>query len=274
MAKHISNDLRFERIAHWPGLIYRSQELEIPELAGHRPVSLWLPPDYFKSQQAWPVALFFDGQNLFEDEGSSMGQGWQLHHSLEARAQAGKAVPIVVGIHHGLDRDEEMSPWPALPGKVGKAKYKLEWLHTWLWPRLKAKLQILDRPEETLIGGSSLGGLLALYGLFHHPEYYGKALIMSPALWPGRFGIFQALMMARARHDAQIYLDHGQKEAEAGYEELGDILFQQSQYLAELLEILGFERDKDLKWHADPEGEHNERSWARRLPQALDFLYP
>lgn len=267
------DELKFTRL-DLPGLIYRSQNLEIPELNGSRPISLWLPPMYFTRQEPWPVALFFDGQNLFGDDGSTMGQGWQVHQVMEKRAQEGKIVPIVIGLHHGLDRDEEMSPWPPLPGKQGKAKFKLEWLHKWLWPRLKAKLQILDKPSETLIGGSSLGGLLALYALFHHPEYYGKALVMSPALWPDRFAIFNALMLTSARQDARIYLDHGLKEADNGQEEIGQLLFEQSKYMADLIEILGFERGQRLKWHEDPLGEHNERSWSRRLPEALEFLYP
>jgi len=269
----MSEALRFERLKDWPGLIYRSQVLEIPGLSGPRPVSLWLPPDYFTSQQRWPLAIFFDGQNLFADTGSFAG-GWQLHHVLTERAQAGLPVPVVVGVHHGPDRDAEMSPWSPYPGKTGLGPAKLNWIHTWLLPRLHQKLQVLPPPQPMLVGGSSLGGLLALYALFHHPEHYGQCLAMSPALWPDRFGIFNAIMLARPRAGARIYLDHGQKESPPGEEALGQILFEQTEVMSDLLEVLGFRRGETLLWHADPEGEHNEASWARRLPAALEFLYP
>lgn len=261
--------LHLDRVTRLPGLIYRSQPFELQGFEGPRPLSLWLPPDYFKTEQPWPLAIFFDGQNLFDDEGTMAG-GWQLHTALQARADAGLTVPVVVGLHHGPDRDAEMSPFDPYPGKRGQGKQLLTWLHEELFPRLLRKLRIENKPANTLVAGSSLGGLMALYALFHHPERYGKGLVMSPALWPGRFEIIQALMVAKARAGAQLYLDHGQREGEPPW---GPILYQQSEMLSELLQVMGFESEKTLRWVADPEGEHNETCWARRLPQALNFLY-
>ena len=31
--------------------------------------------------------------------------------------------------------------------------------------------------------------------------------------------------------------------------------------------------DHHLHWHPDPRGHHNEKSWRRRLPRALRYLY-
>ena len=53
----------------------------------------------------------------------------------------------------------------------------------------------------------------------------------------------------------KVYLDHGKKE---GDEMFGSILFNQSQLLADLLEILGLAPGQHLLWNPDPEGEHNE----------------
>jgi hypothetical protein len=283
-----------------------SQALNIPGLVGARPMSLWLPPDFERASEAqrasWPLAVFFDGQNLFGDQGTLAG-GWHMHQILKGRQADGKAVPVVLGIHHGPERDSEMSPFPPLPGITGKATAKLSWLVDWLLPQLKwsqiqnpldqnpFKLMLSPDPEQTLIGGSSLGGLLALYALFHYPQTFGKALVMSPALWPDRFAIFQDIMLCRPHPKAKIYLDHGQKEiqaqdlkedqdsghtlreAEAPRLDLGQLLFEQSQLMADLLEVLGFVPQNRLYWNPDPEGEHNERAWRRRLPVALDFLY-
>lgn len=262
-------NLRFERIKHWPSLIYRSQNLEIPGLEGARPISLYLPPDYFLSEKTYPLAFFFDGQNLYEDEGTLAG-GWHLHRVLDQRARAGKTVPVVVGIHHGPDRDAEMSPWDPYPGKQGKAEKKLTWMFEWLLPRLHRKLHLEKSNAQTLIGGSSLGGLLALYALFHYPAYLSRALVMSPALWVNRFAIFNALMLTTPPPQARIYLDHGGKE---GCECHGNLGFEQSQLLVDLLEVMNFQPGIHMLWNPDPEGLHNEQSWRRRLPAALDFLY-
>ena len=248
----MADSLHFERVSHWPGRIYRSQPLNISGLEGERPVSLWLPPDYPAAdapatERRWPLAVFFDGQNLFGDEGTLAG-GWQLHTALTARASACAAVPVVIGLHHGAQRESELSPWDPFPGVTGRAKSQLEWIKTRLLPELYRDLKLDPNPDHCLVAGSSLGGLLALYALFHQPESFGKALVMSPALWPNRFGIFQDLM-------------------------LGQILFEQTQLMADLLEVMGFEPGRRLCWNPDPEGEHNERCWSRRLPVALDFLY-
>lgn len=266
-------NLHFEKVAHWPGRIYRSQPVEIPGIEGERPLSLWLPPDYGSEGKKWPLAVFFDGQNLFGDEGTIAG-GWRLHEALTRRAEAGLTVPVVIGLHHGPARESELSPWNPFPGVEGQAEKQLEWLREALLPELYADLPLDSDPDQTLIGGSSLGGLLALYTLFHHAEHFGKALVMSPALWPDRFAIFQDIMLHHPREAARIYLDHGQREvSEAGKEHFGRILFEQTQLMADLLEVLGFDKGSRLLWHPDPEGEHNETCWSRRLPAALDFLY-
>jgi len=261
--------LRFERVKHWSSLIYRSQTFQIPGLDGERPVSLYLPPDYFLADKTYPLAFFFDGQNLYEDEGTMAG-GWHLHRVLDQRSREGKTVPVVVGIHHGPDRDAEMSPWDPYPGKRGKAERKLDWILNWLLPRLHRKLHLSKKPQDTLIGGSSLGGLLALYALFHYPQHLGRGLVMSPALWVNQFAIYNALMLTQPHEAVRVYIDHGGKE---GCECHGNLGFEQSKLLADLLEVMHFRPGENLLWNPDPEGLHNEQSWHRRLPTALDFLY-
>lgn len=271
MNKFISvDDIQFERSARAP--IYQSQPLKVASFQDARPLSLWLPQAYFERSEPFPLALFFDGQNLFEDEGT-LGGGWHLHRVLARREEQGLPVPVVLGLHHGQARDEELSPFPTLPGTRGQGAELMQWVHERLFPRLKSALRLDLTPLKTLVGGSSLGGLLALYSLFHYPRHYGKALAMSPALWPDRFAILQDLMMAKPLSGAQLYLDHGKKEVGPEHKELGDIMFQQSELLANLMECLGLEAGRTLMWHPDPEGEHNEKSWSRRLPQALEFLY-
>lgn len=263
--------LQFKRIDD-AQLLYRSQDFEIPGIVGKRPLRLWLPPDYYKSEQPWPLALFFDGQNIFDDQDTLAG-GWHLDRILTARAAAGKPVPVVLALHHGEHRDEEMCPRDPFPGKSGKAKIVLDWLDQFILPRAFRKLHVLQDPRQTLIGGSSLGGLLALYALFHYPQNFGRALVMSPALWPDQFSIFQDIMLAKAHPQARVYLDHGEKEAPPDLPDIGRILFDQSKLMGDVLSVIGFENDRRLLWTADPEGEHNETSWRRRLPAALEFLY-
>src|SRR5438874_271830 len=59
-----------------------------------------------------PVLYLFDGQNVFEDEGSFAG-GWHAHLAVD-RLVRGKTfiAPIVVAIEHGGPaRIDELGPW-------------------------------------------------------------------------------------------------------------------------------------------------------------------
>lgn len=261
--------LRFQRLSRLSEhLCYRCQPLQVPGLKGERPLSLYLPPDYFKeAERPWPVAVFFDGHNLFDDQDTLAG-GWHLHQAMASRHAQGLMVPVVIGIHPGEDRDGELSPWELYPGKAGFADGLLHWFHDQILPRLQK--QLLLQRTGMLVGGSSLGALAALYTLLQYPEQYSQAVLMSPALWPDNFRIFEAVMSCLDWGARSIYLDHGQKE---DHPALGDILFQQTAVLAETLAILGVEREKQLFWRPDPLGEHNERSWSRRLPEALALMY-
>ena len=250
--------------------LYSAPPQVVPGLPEPLALSGWLPPDYFVSERRYPLAIFLDGQNLFNPEHPQ--GGWQLERLLNQRAAQGKTVPVVVGIHHGSQREAELSPWSTFPdqGEVyGPAL--LRWITDSLLPTLHQQTRLQTEASATLIGGSSLGGIFALYALFHASSHFGKALALSPALWVGRFAIFEDLMLKRAHPAARLYLDHGEQE---GHEKLGDLLTQQHHLLRDLLDILGLSPGEHLLHVLDPEGTHDEVSWRRRLPAALDFLYP
>jgi predicted alpha/beta superfamily hydrolase len=250
-----------------PGTLFKTRPYEIPGLAGARPCTIWFPPAYFRDPQArFPVAYMFDGQNLFGDEGSFSG-GWHVHRVMDARAAKGKVVPIVVGIHHGgATRAEELSPWGIGRGKHGKADALLDWVTGTLRRFVAEDLRVLEGPEHTLVGGSSLGGLAALYAGFRHPDVFGRVLAMSPSLWVHRGGIHAIARQARLAPGARFYLD-------AGGREMGGRMLHDAERLAWLLAERGLVPSQDLMWRPDQRGSHNERAWSRRLPKAVRFLY-
>lgn len=250
-----------------PGRLHRTKAFEIPGLAGARPLTLYLPPGYDAApDRRYPVAYMFDGQNLFSDDGAYSG-GWHLHRLLDARAARGLVVPVVVGIHHGGEhRIEELTPWPVEPAKTAKGDALLDWVVGPLAKMVREDLRVLEGPHHTMVGGSSLGGLLALYAYFRHNDIFGRVLSMSPSLWVDEGAIFPYVAKARAGGDPRLYLDCGAKEAKG-------IVVKHAEWMAELLERKGFVPDHHLLWRADARGAHNERAWRRRLPKALKFLY-
>lgn len=246
------------------GHLHRTRRLDIPGF-GARSLTVYLPPGYDRTDQRYPVAYFFDGQNVFGHEGSYAG-GWHLHEALNKRATAGKAVPVVIAIPHGgAARIDELSPWKT--GRAGgRGDAFLSWVSGPLVRMVESDVRVQPGPAGRLLAGSSLGGLMALYGFFRHPDVFGGALAMSPSLWVGngalqRFVAEQGLPWTR-----RVYLDSG------GRESRGHALWQAEQFAGQLA-AKGFVADRDLMWRPDKNGAHNERAWRRRLPKALKFLY-
>jgi len=233
-----------------PGMIPRLVRIYTP--AGHDPA------------RGGPLLLLFDGQNVFEDEPSYAG-GWQTHRAIERLARR-RPRPVVVAVDHGgVERIRELAPWDN-HGAPGDLERLLDWIAGALLPRVRATYGVGAGPAATLVGGSSLGGLAALYAHFHRPEVFGGALAMSPSLWFAGRRLLGWLGERTTPWTSRIYLDCGAREARGAMLSLARIL-------AEQLRQRGYGRDR-LRFREDPHGAHDERAWRRRLPAALRFLYP
>ena len=78
----------------------------------NRPLHIWLPDDYHKTDERYPVMYFFDGHNLFDDADATYGKSWGMKAFLE---KWGKQM-IIVGIecgHEGYERLYEYLPYRA-----------------------------------------------------------------------------------------------------------------------------------------------------------------
>jgi len=230
-----------------------------------RHLRIYLPRGYSPAQEGGNFALWmFDGQNVFGDEGSFSG-GWHLHEAVERMARPGRQLPVVIGIDHGhAERIRELSPfdWEGEPGQI---TLFLDWITGTLMPVLRAALGLKEGAVGAVAGGSSMGGLAALWSHFHYPHAFGGALAMSPSLWLADRALFADLQAQPAPPLSRIYLDMG------GREDKGRML-PLAAALAEDLKSRGWDADR-LLWRPDAKGGHNEASWRRRLPKALRFLY-
>jgi enterochelin esterase-like enzyme len=228
-----------------------------------RLLRIYLPRGYSPDKPSFGLYMF-DGQNLFGDAPSFAG-GWHLHEALERVARPGQPAPVAVGIDHGGPaRLRELSPF-AVRGEPAQAHILLEWITQSLMPALEAELNLIPGPLGAVIGGSSMGGLCALWSHFHYPRAFGGALAMSPAFWIADKAIFTDLEAQPLPPVSRIYLDAG------GREDKGRLLPVVAAMASELAER-GYDSDR-LMWRPDARGGHNEMSWRRRLPKALRFFY-
>jgi len=246
------------------GTVKRLGALRSPELDNEREVLVYLPPSYAAdTERRYPVLYMRDGQNLF-DRATSFGAEWEVDQTLEAASEDGLEA-IVVGLPNmGEARLDEYSPWPdPKHRRGGRGDLYLDFIVNTVKPAIDADFRTRPERRSTGIAGSSMGGLISLYGFFRNPQTFGFCGVMSPALWYGGRQIYDFVQKAPFV-PGRVYVDVGTQE---GKQELTDV-----RELKDLLTRKGYRRGTDLLYVVEMGGAHNEEAWARRLRRELHFL--
>lgn len=252
-------------------------ELYSPQLDNKRDILVYLPPSYAESVRRYPVLYMHDGQNLFDAATSYAGE-WQVDETCEALAEEGIEL-IVVGIPNaGLRRLDEYSPFYSERDGGGQGDQYLAFLAETLKPLIDQEFRTLPGREHTGIMGSSMGGLISLYAAFRRSETFGIIGAMSPSLWFAGTAIFPYIRR-QPFVPARIYLDVGTREG--GNSPVDRLLHHASSRryfgnvfrMHELLVGKGYRPAHDLHYVEEALAVHNEAAWARRLPDALRFLF-
>jgi predicted alpha/beta superfamily hydrolase len=246
-----------------PGSLYVLPDVFSPQLFNSRDVYVYLPPSYGRGDYRFPVVYMQDGQNLF-DPALSFAGSWRVDLAMTAAARLGFEA-IVVGVANtGSGRLDEYGPWlePSV-GAGGVADLYVDFLLETLKPQIDDEFRTLPEPEQTGIAGSSMGGLVSLYGFFRAPHAFGFCAALSPALWFGQRKIFSWVRNADAPR-GRIYLDMGTHE--------GGHTLQDARRLRDTLVKKGYAEGEDLRYVEDEGARHHEAAWRRRFKKALPFL--
>jgi predicted alpha/beta superfamily hydrolase len=228
-----------------------------------RDILVALPPKYEKSDRRYPVVYLHDGQNLFDPETSHAGD-WGLAARLNRLAKKGTEA-VVVGIpNRGRFRKYDYNPFRDIAHGGGGGDRYLEFIIEQVKPLIEKSFRVHDQPSSTVIGGSSLGGLISFYALYRHPDVFGAASVQSPALWVANRAIFRFLGQQRKPPRGRVYLDIGTGE---GSETLADV-----RSLRDWLIKAGATDGKDFHYVEEAGGEHTESAWSARLEKALPWL--
>jgi predicted alpha/beta superfamily hydrolase len=145
----------------------------------------------------------------------------------------------------------------------GKGDAYLDFLIHTVKSKIDREFRTLAGRAGTGIGGSSMGGLLSLYGFFRRPEIFGFCASLSPSLWFADRAIFP-LVETAPFIPGRIYLDIGTEEGSAS--------LANARRMRELLLARGYREGIDLRWVEDEGGGHNEAAWGRRFKAAVPFL--
>ena len=230
-------------------------QLHSPQLDNQRDILVWLPPNYHATDRRYPVIYMHDGQNLFDRATGFAGNEWCVDETLTALAAEGINA-IVVGLPNTPQRMQEYNPFPEVWN--GHGDRYLQFIVDTVKPLIDNGFRTQPERQHTGIMGSSMGGLISLYGFFARPETFGFAGVMSPSLWVGSGAIYDTVR-ERPFVDGKIYLDDGTREPSA-------------RKMKAALQRRGYSGGHNLMYVSEENGEHNEAAWARRLPDALRFL--
>ncbi len=237
---------------------------------------VWLPPGYdetINSERRYPVLYLNDGQNLFEAATSFNGIEWQVDETGDRLIREGVVPPmIIVGMDNATRaRIREYMPHRSLHPMMMRAqgtRYPA-FLFKEVFPFMARNYRVATGPENTGLGGSSLGALIALYTVAVRPGVIGRLLLESPSLWASNRQLIRQSRGVK-RWPERVFLATG--TAEAGRKDKDQSMVDDVRELAAILRRAGLD-DSRLRLVVEDGASHHESAWARRFPEALKFLF-
>ena len=250
------------------------RDFNYPAKNANRPLHIWLPDDYYDCFDFYPVMYFFDGHNLFLDEDATYGKSWGLKAFLE---QWDKEM-IIVGMecgHDGQERLSEYLPYPAT-GYFGQfdpqGDATFRWIVEEIKPMIDREFRTMPFRECTAVGGSSMGGIMALYGAVHYNRWFSKAACVSTAMGFCMPPLMADLERCQVSPDTRVYLSWGTREAGRNRHDRGDRSSQtyyNNRAVAERLR----KKKATVKMDCQVGGGHCEADWEKLVPTFMNFLW-
>ena len=213
---------------------------------------VYRPPGYDENTlRHYPAIYMHDGKNLFFPDEAFLGREWKVDEALTL-LDTMNAIDhaVVIGVHAG-DRLAEYTK----PGYETFARAIVEEVK----PAIDAGGRTLTSPCETVVLGSSLGGVLSFYMAWEYPEVFGLAACMS-STFSHRNDLIDRVLTEPPRK-TKFYLDSGWP---------GDN-FEVTLAMAMALAQRGYRPRHDFLHLTFPLDVHDEQAWGRRLHLPLQI---
>lgn len=232
----------------------------------NRRLHIYLPDDYYETDELYPVVYMFDGHNLFFDEDATFGTCQKIREFMDHY----KKKLIIVGIECShTARDVEYCPFSPSPYRNDGSNGGGDEFMQWVTGKLKAHIDSTYRTypfrECTAVSGSSYGGVMALYAVLEYNEIFSKAAVISPALNSTYTHFKKELSKINMDADTRIYFSWGTKEWGESMDWLGDCIF---------------DLEKDIQNQGcstyifrQEGGHHCEASWSEQTETWMNFLW-
>ncbi len=232
----------------------------IPQLQRYRRITIYLPPGYKTGLKRFPVLYMHDGQNLFDEYTAGYGE-WGVDECLDSLISIKKEKPcIVVGIDNGPHRLTEYNPFYFEQFGKGEGDAYVNFIARTLKPFIDSAYRTLSTAPNTIIAGSSMGGLISYYAALKYPQTFGKAGIFSPAFWTADSLRYYTNSTA-SKQRGLLFFYMGKLE---GKEYLNDMV--------RIVDVVGRLSKAYIYTAIDDEGAHNEQAWRKWFPQFYQWV--
>jgi predicted alpha/beta superfamily hydrolase len=257
-----------------PRVEYRSVGSSFPPIDG-RNIVIILPRGYDSHPwKRYPVMYFQDGQKITNGANDAFNNGaWDADVTAQREAAGGRMREVIlVGIDNIPDRRRwEYNPLgDQYPGESssGRADAYLNFLVNNVRPTLDFNYRTLNDPRNTMVAGSSMGGIFSLYaGL--ETNVFGGILAMSPAVT--RAPNYRNAMPTKTKRPMKVYIDTGTAEGQVGTLP-GGYYWDDPWTAYDHLQTIGYIPNQDIIMRVGCGHVHNEVAWRARLPEAFRFL--
>jgi predicted alpha/beta superfamily hydrolase len=139
----------------------------------------------------------------------------------------------------------------------------MNWIVNYLKPYIDKEYRTLPDRKSTIIAGSSMGGLMALYGATVYNHVFQRAACLSPSLWVSPGQVLEMIARAQIRRDTAIYMDYGELEM------FNHAASQESMISTAHLLLT---KRVNLAMRIVPGGNHSEASWEKQVPIFMECL--
>ena len=236
--------------------------------SGNRVINIYLPNDYNERRKKYPVLYMFDGHNLFFDEEAAFGKSWGMKEYLENN----DTQLIVVGIQCSFEGNERMSEYSPYDlnydGEFieGKGDKYLDWMINVIKPMIDSEYRTKTDKKNTLIGGSSMGGLMAAYARIKYSDVFSKCICISPSFELCYDKFMNDAIASQSQKGTKFFMSIGSIELE-----LNNTAVEFTSYMLELCHILQ-SKGANCYPRVVIGGEHNEASWEKQIPAFMEYL--
>lgn len=244
-----------------------------------RDLLVWLPPGYHAPEnagRAYPVLYLMDGQNVFEALPGMPG-GWGVDETATELIEGGAIRPlIIVGVPHGGEhRLTEYLPFGSIQGNEAAGPEFVAWMRREVMPRVERAFRVASGPENTGIGGASLGGAISLYAATQHPDVFGRVIVESLPMLPDNGNAARGYLDSVSAWPQRVFVGMGGREISNNERdaERNAMYRAWAEELDARLAAAGLGAD-DRRLRIDADANHNELAWAARFPEAVKFLFP